>query len=188
MMPSQKSGIEMPSRPDGQRRRDRRRRRAGRRQQAERHADQRGAQRGEQRQLERDGQAIEDHAADRLVLAEVDAEVAAQRRPPSQREYCVEQRLVEVEGLAQGADALGRGLVAEDGDRGIARHQPHEPEDEHAHAEQQRHRQQRAGAPRRPRATTSARPRAQIRRARSLRTCSSSDESGTEPCTFGFIQ
>ena len=106
--------------------------------QPERHADQRGGERGEQRQLERDGQAVEDHPADRLVLAKVEAEVAA-RDPAEPGEVLARERLVEVEGLAQRPDRVGGGLVAEDGDRGVAGDEPHEPEDEHAHPEQERH-------------------------------------------------
>jgi hypothetical protein len=43
-----------------------------------------------------------------------------------------------MEGLAHRADALGCGLVAEDDDGRITRDDAHEPEHEHAHAEQQR--------------------------------------------------
>ena len=58
--------------------------------------------------------------------------------PASQRSVLRRQRLVEVEGLAHRTDALGRRLVAEDHDGRIARDHAHEPEDQHAHAEQQR--------------------------------------------------
>jgi len=50
-------------------------------------------------------------------------------------------RLVQVEGLAERGHPLGGGLVAQHRDRGIAGHQAHEREDQHAHAQQQRHRQ-----------------------------------------------
>src|SRR5262249_58744595 len=86
------------------------------------------------------------------------------------------QRLVEVEGLAQRADALGRGLVAQHGHGGVARHQPHEAEDQHAHAEQQRHRQQEPAG------------RVQHQEIQVSSNFSSSDGDGTEACTFGFIQ
>ena len=143
--------------------------------QAERDADQRGAQRGEQRQLDGDGEAVEDHAADRLVLAEVEAEIAAQRAgQPAQ--VLGGQRLVQMEGFAQRADALGRGLVAEDGDGRVAGHQAHEGEDQHAHAEQQRHRQQEPAG------------RVDHQESQVSSNLSSSDGYGTEACTLGFIQ
>jgi SWI/SNF-related matrix-associated actin-dependent regulator 1 of chromatin subfamily A len=110
-------------------------------QHAERDAEQRGAQRGEQRELERDGEAVEDHATDRLVLAEVDAEVAA-HGAGQPADVLRGQRLVEVEGLAQRADALRRGLVAQHGHGGVAGTSRMRPKIQHAHAEQQRHRQQ----------------------------------------------
>ena len=52
MMPSQKSGMETPSRPDGERGAIGDAAAPAAAEQAERHADQRGAERGEQRQLD----------------------------------------------------------------------------------------------------------------------------------------
>jgi hypothetical protein len=107
-------------------------------QQAEGHADQRGADGGEERELDGDGEPVEDHPADRLVLSEVQAKVAP-RDPGEPGEVLAREGLVQMEFLAEGADRLRGGLVAEDGDGGIAGDEPHEPEHEHAHPEEQRH-------------------------------------------------
>src|SRR5439155_17142954 len=109
--------------------------------QSERHADERGRRAREQRELERDREAIEDHAPDRLVLAEVEPEVAARdaREPPY---ILLRHRLVEVKRLAQRLDPFWRGLVSEHDDRRIPGHEPHEPEDEQAHAKQERDREE----------------------------------------------
>ena len=94
-------------------------------------------------------------SADRLVLAEVEAEVAAHNARRASARYWRGSGSSRWKALAQRADALGRGLVAEHDDRGIAGDQPHEPEHEQAHPEQAAARPARAAAPRRP-ATTSA--------------------------------
>ena len=78
--------------------------------------------------------------------------------PPSHRRYCCGSGSSRWNASRSALIAFGRRLEAEHDHRRVARHQPHEPEHEQAHAEQQRHGERAAGAPR-----TTSRRQARIR-------------------------
>jgi len=177
---------------------------AGPREETQRHPRQRGGRGGESRQLDSHREASPDHLADRLVLAEIEPEVSDER-PAEPPEVLASDGLVQVEGLPEGGHRLRRRLVAEDDQRRVPGDQAHEDEDEQAHAHQEGRDEEEppgdigerrhghaalrtatrlASAHPRPKAWPEARGQA----SQASSSLSSSDESGTTPWTFGFVQ